>query len=157
MELSSLLAWLESSRLAATVGQSTLLTGLLSATHLIGLTLLAGGAVFSGLSLLGVLFPDRPVLDLSTVVKRGMTFGLALSVASGILLFLPRASAAVENGIFRGKMLLVVTGAIFHFTVYRRAASRLDDATGVRRAAGVVGLLIWIGVAVAGCAYILLE
>lgn len=156
VELAPFLESLQASRLATTVGGSTLLLGLLSAIHLIGLTLLVGGALVSSLRLLGVLLADHPVIDVTATPGRGMLLGLSISVASGLLLFAPRAPAAVENGIFQTKMLLLLAAAVVHFAVQRRAVRRPHTPRWVLKLAGASGLL-WFGVAAAGCAYILLE
>ena len=151
--MGSLLAWVQATPLATTIGGSTLLTGFLSAIHLLGLTLLVGGAVVSSLRMLGIILTDRPLDDVTPGPVRGMFVGMAISVASGLLLFAPRASAAAENSFFQVKMLLLGAAIAFYFAVYRGASRRIDHA----RLAGGIGLLLWAGVAVAGCAFILLE
>jgi hypothetical protein len=61
-----------------------------------------------------------------------------------------------------------VTAALFHFFVHRRVSStpRHDHTTGLdatawskstQRGTAIVGLLLWTGLALAGCAFILLE
>ena len=153
MSLAPFLAWIQATRIATTIGQSTLLTGFLSAIHLLGLTLLVGGALVSGLRMLGIILTDRPTSDVAPGPVRGMFAGLVISVGSGLLLFAPRASAAAENSFFQVKMLLLCAAVAFHFAVYRGASRRSDDA----KLTGGVGLILWFGVAVAGCAFILLE
>jgi len=148
-----LLAWVQATSIATTIGGSTLLTGFLSAIHLLGLTLLVGGAVVSSLRMLGIILTDRPMNDVTPGPVRGMLVGLAISVGSGLLLFAPRATAAAENGFFQVKILLLCAAVAFYFVVYRGASRRIDDA----RLAGGLGLILWAGVAVAGCAFILLE
>jgi hypothetical protein len=82
-----------------------------------------------------------------------MSVGLAVSVATGLLLFAPRASAAAGNGIFQAKMLLVLTAAVFQFAV----VPRLDTRSRMLKLAGTMQLALWFSVALAGCAFILLE
>jgi hypothetical protein len=156
MELARLLESLQSSRLSTAIGGSTPLLGLLSAIHLLGLTLLVGGALVSSLRLFGVVLADRPVGDVTSAPFRGMAIGLSISMASGLLLFAPRAPAAFENGIFRIKMLLLLAAALLHVAIQRRVARRPEAPRYLVRLAGASGLL-WFGVAAAGCAYILLE
>jgi uncharacterized protein DUF6644 len=151
--MGSLLAWVQTTRIATTIGGSTLLTGFLSAIHLLGLTLLVGGALVASLRMLGIILADRPSSDVTPGPVRGMAVGLTISVASGLLLFAPRAAAAVDNSFFQVKMLLLFAAIAFHFAVFRGASRRADDA----RLPGGVGLILWFGVAVAGCAFILLE
>ena len=150
-------AWIQSTELASTVRDSLLLTGVLSATHLLGFTLVTGGAFVANLRLLGVLLTAHPVLDVTRPAGRGIAVGLGISLATGLLLFAPRASAASANSIFQLKMLLLGLAAAFHFTIHRSATRRVVVAPGVLRGVGATGFLLWTGVALAGCAFILLE
>ena len=150
-------AWLQETTIATTIAQSTLLTGLLSGIHLLGLTLLVGGALVSGLRLLGVLLSEQPVTEVSGTAARGMTVGLAISVTTGLLLFAARASTAAESGFFQLKMVVLLTAAVFHFAFYRSVARQGTAQQHVLQFAGALGLMLWFGVAVAGCAYILFE
>ena len=153
MSLAPLFAWIQATRIATTIGGSSSLTGFLSAIHLLGLTLLVGGALVSSLRMLGIMLADRPMGDVTPAPVRGMAVGLTISVASGLLLFASRAAAAADNSFFQVKMLLLSAAIAFHFAVYRGASRRADDV----RLPGGVGLILWFGVAVAGCAFILLE
>ena len=166
--MTSFFAWLEGTPLALTVRDSLMLTGSLSAVHLIGFTLTTGGALVANLNLLGVLFPDRPPIEVTRPASRGMAVGLAISALTGVLLFGPRATVASVNWIFQLKMALLATAVLFHVFVHRRVArspghnhitgqSTRYWSTSVRRATAVVGLLLWAGLALAGCAFILLE
>lgn len=155
--LDSLLAAIETSRLATTVGQSIALTGWLSALHLIGMTVVTGGTLVSSLRLLGVLLADEPVTVVTRAAVRGVTIGLVVSLSTGFLLVSPRASAAAHAVFFQTKMALLVMAAAFHFAYYRRVAEgRLGSVWG-QRLSGGLALVLWLGVAVAGSAYILLE
>ena len=155
--MSSFFVWWEGTGIATTVRDSLMLTGALSAVHLVGFTLVTGGALVANLNLLGVLFRERPPVDVTRPATRGIAVGLAISVLTGMLLFGPRATVASVNSIFQTKMALLVAASAFHVTVHQRVA-RNEAATGVaRRATAAAGLLLWIGLALAGCAFILLE
>jgi uncharacterized protein DUF6644 len=143
--------------MATTIAQSQLLNGFLSGIHLLGLTLIVGGALVSSLRLLGIIFPERPVLAVTAAAGRGIILGLAVSVATGFPLFASRATTIAENGFFQIKMLLLVTAVVFHFTLYRRVTRRLDVQPRLLKFTGAWGLALWFGVAAAGCAFILLE
>ena len=150
-------AWIQATDVAATVRDSLLLTGVLSATHLLGFTLVTGGAFVANLRLLGVLLTNHPVLDVTRPAGRGVAVGLGISLATGLLLFAPRASAASVNSIFQLKMLLLGLAAAFHFTIHRSVTRRELVAPAVLRAIGGTGFVLWTGVALAGCAFILFE
>lgn len=154
--MAAFFVWLEGTRMAITVRDSLMLTGALSAVHLVGFTLTTGGALVANLNLLGVLFPDRPPLEITRPASRGIALGLTISALTGVLLFAPRATVASVNGIFQTKMLLLAAAVLFHTLVHQRVA-RAATSSALRRSTGAVGLLLWTGLALAGCAYILLE
>lgn len=155
--MAAFFAWLQTTGVASAVRDSLLLTGSLSAVHLIGFTLVTGGAVVANLRMLGVLLAEHQVSDVARSAGRGVAIGLTISVVTGLLLFAPRASNASANRIFQTKMLLLATAAVFQFSLHR-IASRDSTFGAMRlRAIGTTGLLLWSGVAVAGAAYILLE
>lgn len=157
--MSSFFSGLEATALARFVGESSLLLGLLSGAHLLGLTLLTGSMLVSGLRLTGMLLADEPVREVTAGPLKGAVVGMVISITTGLLLVLPRVSVAAESGFFRLKMVLLCAALAFHFAFYRRAAARRDPETTptVRRLAGAAGMLLWLGVALAGCAFILLE
>jgi hypothetical protein len=166
--MTSFFAWLEATRVATTVRDSLTLTGALSSVHVIGFTLVTGGALVANLNLLGVLFPGRPPIEVTRPASRGIAIGLAISALTGVLLFAPRATAASVNWIFQLKMALLVAAVLFHVFVHRRVARSPghNHLTGefavswsrpTQRATAVVGLLLWTGLALSGCAFILLE
>jgi hypothetical protein len=148
---------LQSSRIATAVGESLLLTGALSAVHLLGFTLITGGALVANLRLMGVLLREEAVPTVTHPASRGIAVGLAISAATGLLLFAPRAIDASANSTFRLKMSLLAAAALFQFTVHRSVTGRPAPSQAALRATGALGLLLWVGVALAGCAYILLE
>ena len=154
--MAAFFVWLEGTRMAIAVRDSLMLTGALSAVHLVGFTLTTGGALVANLNLLGLLFPDRPPLEVTRPASRGIALGLTISALTGVLLFAPRATVASVNGIFQMKMLLLVAAVVFHSLVHQRVA-RTATSSSMRRGTGAVGLVLWVGLALAGCAYILLE
>jgi hypothetical protein len=155
--LGPLLAWIQTTRIAAAIGGSTLLTGFISGIHLLGLTLLVGASLVSSLRMAGIILTDRPMTDVTPGPVRGMLVGLTISVVSGLLLFAPRAAAAADNSFFQVKMALLGAAALFHFAVYRGISRRTDAESSVVKLTGGIGLILWLGVAVAGCAFILFE
>ena len=141
------LSWYQSTGLASTVGSTPTLLAMLSALHALGFTFVMGGALFANLGRLGVLFPSRPVRELTVPGSRLIALGLAISVPTGLLLVGPRAVAAAHNTFFELKMLLLLTAAGVQFGLLRRDT----------RALGAAGLALWLGLAGAAGAFILLE
>lgn len=146
--------WIETTAAARAVAQSSTLTAILSASHLLGFTLVMGGALVGNLRLLGWVFARLPASDVFRPTTRGMLLGLAISAATGALLFSARAVEVAANPTFRLKMTLLLGATAFHFAVTRRFAA---GAATPPRAVAAVGLLLWAALAVTACAFILLE
>ena len=147
---------LQHSWLAQTIAESQMLTATLSAAHLLGFTLVMGSAVVSNLRLIGVMFTDQPATQITQPARRALLLGACLSAATGLLLFMPRASAAVANDFFRAKMTLLAV-ALLLLTVQGRVVRREAGERGAARFVGAIGLALWIGVALSASAFILLE
>ena len=151
-----MLAWLESTYVAQTVSGSLPLTASLSAAHLIGFTLVTGGAFVIHLRLAGAMLRRASVLDVARPAGRLIALGLAVSAVTGVLLFAGRASEIAANGIFQTKISLIVIAVGWQLVVQRRLLQTVRSAEGTR-AVGVIGLALWLGLAVTACAFILLE
>lgn len=152
-----MLETLQESWLAHAIGESQMITAMLSSLHLIGFTLVMGSALISGLRRTGALLADVPVGDVTRPAGRALATGLAISACTGILLFVPRASGAAANPIFRVKLTLIVAALLVTVLLHRTTVTSRHASTGMQRLGGGVGLALWIGVALAGCAFILLE
>jgi hypothetical protein len=155
--LAPFFARVQESALATAIAGSSAITGALSASHLLGFALVLGGALVSNLKLVGVLFPERPTLEVTAPAGRGIAVGLLVSIVTGLLLFSARAADASANWIFQLKMTLLVTAALFQFAFVGPIGRRLPRTSASLRLTGGVSLALWIGVALAGCAFILLE
>jgi hypothetical protein len=155
--LGSILLHLEGTRIAKVVANSLALTAGLSAIHLIGFTLLMGGAIVSNLRLAGVLLTRQTLVEIRRPAERGMLAGLCISVTTGVLLFSARASEASQNMLFQFKMAALVAAFVFQFVLQRRLVSTTLDPGRIARATGMVGLILWFTLAIAACAFVLLE
>jgi hypothetical protein len=147
---------IEKSTLAITIRDSTILTGGLSGLHLLGLTLLVGSVLVSSAVLAGLVVNDQPVAEITRAARRASSVGLSISITTGLLLVSFRLRMSTANQAFQIKMLTLVVAAIFHFLVYVPAARgrRSVVSPGI---AGGVAFLLWLGVVLGGCAFILFE
>jgi hypothetical protein len=125
--------------------------------HALAFTLVTGSALAANLRAVGVLLARTALRDVIVPANRAILMGLAISVVTGGLLFSARAAEAAANGWFQLKMLLLIIAAAFQFTIWRGAASESPLAHARVVASGAAGLLLWLGLAVAACAFILLE
>jgi hypothetical protein len=155
--MDAVLTWYQSTAVASAVGSSPTMLAVLSALHALGFTFVMGGALFSNLGLLGVLFPARPVREVAIPGSRLIALGLAISLPTGVLLFGPRALAAAHNPTFQLKLVLIVVASAVQFGLQRKAVRRAEQERGPLRALGGTGLVLWVGLALTACAFILFE
>jgi hypothetical protein len=146
--VSALIDWIAATSLATTVAASAQITAWLSAVHVVGFALVTGSALVANLRGLGVLMPASTLGDVLRPAKRAILLGLAISVATGAPLFAARAAEVAANGTFQLKMSLLAAAVVVQFTPLPESATRL--VAGVR-------LALWLGLALAACAFILLE
>ena len=151
------LAWLETTAVAQSIGASLYLTASLSAVHLLGFTLIMGGALATNLRLVGALFPDSRLRDVSRPASRAILLGLAISIVTGLLLFAPRAVGTMASGTFQLKVSLLLAATALHFIVVYRPSPRLDTSLPLQRAIGALGVGAWLALAVVACWFILFE
>jgi hypothetical protein len=147
------LEWLESTSLARLVAESVNVTATLSATHLIGFVILTGSALVTDLRAVGAWLAERPAAEIARPTSRALAVGLAVSVVTGALLFAARAASVGPNGLFQTKIVLLGVAAAWHVAVLRSSAARPERL----RALGYVGLVLLFALALAACAFILLE
>ena len=148
-----MLTWVETTGVARAVRDSLALTASLSAVHLVGMTLVGGGALVSGLRWAGLLFADHPAAAVMRPAGRAIGLGLIISVVTGVLLVAPRAAASAANGFFQWKMTFLIAAAACDVFVRRGSGVEGRAAT----AAGLLRSVLYGAVIVAGCGFILLE
>lgn len=155
--MEELLRSIETSPLAEVVGGSLMLTAVLSAVHALGFTVATGGALVANLRGLRLALLRHSAAAITATASRIIAVGLLLSIATGVFLVAPRATSAAANGFFQTKMLLLAGAAAFHFTAQRRVAARQRDGSAAAIATAAVGFALWTALALAACAFILLE
>jgi hypothetical protein len=149
--------WLEATGFARTVGESLSLTAWLSALHLIGFTLVMSGALIWNLRAAGLILTDASMHSVARPASRLLGAGLVISVATGFALFAPRASQAALVGAFQLKMALLVVAAAWQLWPSRSSSRRPGPSGASSRVGAVVGAMLWLSLAVAGCWFILFE
>jgi hypothetical protein len=155
--MDSLFDSIEATSVAQAVAGSAGLTALLSALHVVGFVVVTGSALVGTLRAAGVLLTQASLGEVLRPVNRAILVGIAISVSTGALLFSARATDAAANSIFRIKMLLLIAAMIFQFTVLRRIGNDVHATIRPARTAAAIALSLWLGLALAACAFILLE
>ncbi len=149
------LSRLEDTGLAAGIRQSLWLYPFLEIVHIVGLVLVAGGAIMFDLRLLG-LSPAIPVGKLSRHLLPWSYRGLLLVIPSGAMLFLTNARALGSDPVFWLKMLLLLIAGfnalIFHRYIFPSGARQTETGNlpSSARITALVSITVWIAVIACG-------
>jgi hypothetical protein len=89
--------------------------------------------------------------SISRQLWRAAVGGLLLSIATGILVFIPDPARYAANTAFRSKLVILIVAILFHFTVFRRVIGANPPPLR-RRVAWIaaVSLTLWFCVGWAG-------
>ena len=124
---------------------------LVQSLHLTGITLLLSTILVLNLRLLGVGFKRLPLPFLAEQLWPWNKAGIALTIASGIMVFLPDPTRYAHNGPFRLKMSLLCLALLYQFVVFRRVIRSEQTRPRVRNMAlSALSLLLWFGVGWSG-------
>lgn len=116
--------------------------------HLLGLAALGGTVLVASLSAAGLLLRGVDPARVTTGVRDVGLWALGLLAISGVLLVSSKPVRYYLDNTFRTKMLLLVAAIAVSVTVARRLAR--SAPTPLTRTLAVGGLLLWLGVGVAG-------
>jgi hypothetical protein len=145
-----LFRWVDTSWLSLEIRASTWQFAVLEMVHLIGLTMLLGSLMVLDLRLWGVGMRRQPIADLARDLRAWLFSGMALVIGSGIFLFFGEPMKLYGSPAFHVKMLLLFLALVFQFTLFRLVTSTPQDTGALHRVAGVLSLVLWFGVGLAG-------
>lgn len=148
--------WLEQSTVGLLVRESLWGFQIVVALHILGLILSVGTLVWFDLRLLGVSMRRIPVSEVYRQLAPWSAAGFVTMFITGGMLAAGFATRAYGNPYFRIKMVaLVVAGTnalLYHVATERRIAEwdGRERPPGAARLAGVVSIVVWAVVVIAG-------
>ena len=155
MSLADFWVWLESLPLSSQIG-ATAWFPLLESIHVLASTFVVGSILMVDLRLIGLAGIRHPVSRIVREVIPWTYAASAVSVVTGVGMFLTRASHYAANVAFQIKIALLVLAAInmaiFHL-VSVRGISGWDTAatpSAAARVAGACSLVLWVGIMLSG-------
>jgi hypothetical protein len=152
MSVTEFLATLESSGLANRIRDSLYLFPLIESTHVIGLSLVFGTIAIVDLRLLGIAGTRRPFTRIASDILKWTWVAFALTVVTGLLMFITNAGVYYNNFSFRTKMaLLALSGInmlIFELTAARSVQRWDKDSSAplAGKTVAAVSLVLWISI-----------
>jgi len=152
MSIADLLAAVEASRLASTIRDSLYLFPLIESLHVIGLSMVFGTIAIIDLRLLGIAWTRRPFTSIASDTLKWTWVAFAVTVMTGLLMFITNADVYFYNLYFQLKMALIAVSGInmlmFELTA-RRSVDRWDrnaSAPPAGKAVAAISLILWITV-----------
>src|ERR1700675_1025521 len=150
MSLLNTFHWFEATRIGTYGRHSTYFFPSVEVGHLFGLTLLLGTVLVLNLRLLGAIMPRPSIPEIARATTPLLWTGVALTLGSGLLLFLAEAIKCYYNVAFWYKMGLLISAIVFQLIVHQKLKLAPGLSTSFTKGAAVISLLLWFGVAVAG-------
>jgi len=143
--------WWNETAVGVDMRASSVLIALVQSVHLLGLTMFAGTLLLVNLRMMGIGFVRQPLDKMARELEPWTRLGIAISLASGILMLSSEARKCYEASFFWLKMILLVTALGFHFTVRRRwVRTDIHMPSSGTRGVACISLLLWLGVAISG-------
>ncbi len=148
--------WLEQTTVGTTIRESLWLFPIIETVHIFGIILLVGTTSILDPRLMGLTFRDESVSKLGGRFLPRAWAGFLIQVTTGLLLFSSEATKMYINIGFEIKMLLIIVAGInalvFHSAAYQSVGKWDNDPVGPlsARAAGLISILLWFGIAAAG-------
>lgn len=150
MDIPTFLASLESSGIATRIRASLYIFPLIEAIHVLGLALVFGTIAIIDLRLLGVASTRRSFRRMASDILKWTWAGFAVTVTTGVLMFITNAGVYYHNSFFRAKMLLLALSGlnmlVFELTA-GRSIHRWDKAPSAPRigqATAILSIGLWI-------------
>ena len=145
--------WLATTPVGATMRSSTWDFAIVEVGHLLALAVFGGAVLLLDLRFLGLGFRSQPVSEVARELLPLTGGGVIVMFVSGVLLVANGPVRYYFNPAFRIKMILFVVALVFHFILQFVAARPVP--AGERnsiwlKTGGVLSLLLWLSIGVAG-------
>lgn len=151
MTTAEFLSWLEDTPVARAISKSDHLVGAgLQVLHIFGFLMLLAAVLFISLRLLGLVLRQHPVTRVSREATRFIWTGLALAVASGVLMFVSTPRLYFYNKAFVLKVALLLLAVPLQVLLFRYVAARDSVSVVLARASVAATIAAWLAVAMAG-------
>ena len=151
MSTDSILTAIQNSAIAHAISKSDhMVAASLQVVHVLGFIALLASLVLISLRLLNLVLKQQQLQDVTRDANRLFYVGLALTVSSGLLMFVSSPRLYFYKTAFELKMLLFVSALIIQFALLRRVASKESPHPLLTRTAVTLSLVAWFGIGLAG-------
>jgi len=143
--------WCDATWISNVIRNSTWIFPIVEVFHLLGLTMLLGTVTLIDARILGLGMRRQSISKVGTDLTPWMLGGAALTICTGIPLFLSEAMKCYGNAAFPYKMSCLAGGLVLVALTQRSINSpktRMNPA--LMKVVAVLSLCLWYGVALAG-------
>ena len=145
-----LFQWCQDTAIGIAIRESLWLFPIIEAVHLLALALIGGAVLIVDMRLAGLILNTQPSATIAKDAEPWLIGGLAVMIATGVLLFLSEAIKCYYSPPFWLKMLFLTLAIIFTFTVRRRVAGNGASSPWRMKSAALVSVVLWSGVGLMG-------
>jgi len=154
MTASTILDWIESTRLSVGIREGGMPYPAIGGLHLLSIALFGGMLLVTDLRLLGWALPTRKFSEVWYMARPWKRLGFVVIVVTGLLLMWSEPRRLYESPSFWIKMILIalvgVHALIFRRSVYEHPERQDAGVTSQAKAAAVVSLILWAAIVFAG-------
>jgi hypothetical protein len=156
MDIAQVFVWLHDTTFATAIRESGVLFPWIESVHVLAVTFVVGSISIVDLRLLGVASANRSIVSVSADVLPFTWTAFVFAVLTGSALFTSHAVGYAQNFQFRAKLLLLVLAGVnmlaFHLIMGRGLGrwSESGAAPWQGKVAGLISLLLWIGIVALG-------
>ena len=145
-----LFQWCQDTAIGIAIRESLWLFPIIEAVHLLALALIGGAVLIVDMRLAGLILSTQPSATIAKDAEPWLIGGLAVMIATGVLLFLSEAIKCYYSPPFWLKMLFLTLAITFTFTVRRRVAGNGASPPWRMKSAALVSVVLWSGVGLMG-------
>ena len=150
MSLSHVLFVVQKSQFAHSLAESNhLLVAGLQIVHVFGFIFLLAPLLLIALRLLGLVLQDQPLQETLRQPRAVSLTGLAMTLSTGLLMFLTAPLHYYNNWAFDTKMLLLLASLTIYAVLFVSVAPRQSAYPTLAKITVVVSVVLWLGVCMA--------
>jgi hypothetical protein len=138
--------------LSQLISTSTWAFAVIESVHLLALAMIGGAVLVVDLRLLGFGLRDQPLASIARAAQPWLVASLVTLLVTGFLLFMSEPVKCYYSYPFRYKMLFLLLGTIFAFTIRKRVTEAGEERVSGAwmKVVALVSLALWFGVGAGG-------
>ena len=144
--------WFQTLAFSVAFRQSVWMFAVIEAVHLLALAVSIGAVLMVDLRLLGLGVRERPVAQVARDAHPWLVGSLLALLITGLPMIMGNGEKYYYSDFFWQKMVVLVLGVVFTFTIRQRVALADEARVGPfwRTSVGIVSIAAWVFVAVWG-------